>query len=108
MCLPIGQGSVDVLHAARVASRGRRWRPGSCQNPGQQGLLLDASPCFPGVSNDVQRSGEELLPDILDGRFESGRVFGRVVRLDEVPDGYRAMNDREAIKVMIEPCGALL
>jgi hypothetical protein len=25
-----------------------------------------------------------------------------VVRLDEVPDGYRAMNDREAIKVLIQ------
>ena len=46
---------------------------------------------------------EELLPDVLEGRIEPGRVFDRVVGLDEVPDGYRAMNDREAIKVMIEP-----
>jgi threonine dehydrogenase-like Zn-dependent dehydrogenase len=46
---------------------------------------------------------EELLPDVLDGRIEPGRVFDRVVRLDEVPDGYRAMNDREAIKVMLKP-----
>jgi threonine dehydrogenase-like Zn-dependent dehydrogenase len=45
---------------------------------------------------------EELLPEILDGRIEPGRVFDRVVSLDEVPDGYRAMNDREAIKVMVE------
>ena len=44
----------------------------------------------------------ELLPDILGGRIEPGHVFDRVVGLDEVPDGYRAMNDREAIKVMIE------
>ena len=46
---------------------------------------------------------EELLPDVLEGRIEPGRVFDRVVRLDDVPDGYRAMNDREAIKVLIEP-----
>jgi threonine dehydrogenase-like Zn-dependent dehydrogenase len=46
---------------------------------------------------------EELLPDILEGRIEPGRVFDRVISLDEVPDGYRAMNDREAIKVMVEP-----
>jgi hypothetical protein len=46
---------------------------------------------------------EELLPDVLDGRIEPGRVFDRVGALDEVPDGYRAMNDREAIKVMVEP-----
>jgi threonine dehydrogenase-like Zn-dependent dehydrogenase len=46
---------------------------------------------------------EELLPDILEGRIEPGRVFDRVIALDVVPDGYRAMNDREAIKVMVEP-----
>jgi hypothetical protein len=45
---------------------------------------------------------EELLPDVLDGRIEPGRVFDRVASLDEVPDGYRAMNEREAIKVLIE------
>jgi threonine dehydrogenase-like Zn-dependent dehydrogenase len=45
---------------------------------------------------------EELLPDVLEGRIEPGRVFDRVVSLDEVPDGYKAMNEREAIKVLIE------
>ncbi len=45
---------------------------------------------------------KELLPDVLDGTIEPGRVFDRVMRLDEVPDGYRAMNEREAIKVLIE------
>jgi threonine dehydrogenase-like Zn-dependent dehydrogenase len=46
---------------------------------------------------------EELLPDVLEGRIEPGRVFDRAGGLDDVPDGYRAMNDREAIKVMVEP-----
>ncbi|MBV9959536.1 MAG: zinc-dependent alcohol dehydrogenase family protein [Acidobacteria bacterium] len=46
---------------------------------------------------------EELLPDVLEGRIEPGRVFDRVVGLEEVPDGYRAMNDREALKVMVRP-----
>jgi threonine dehydrogenase-like Zn-dependent dehydrogenase len=45
----------------------------------------------------------ELLPDILDGRIEPGRVFDRTVELDGVPDGYRAMADRESIKVMVWP-----
>jgi hypothetical protein len=44
----------------------------------------------------------ELLPDVLDGTIEPGRVFDRVARLDEVPDGYRAMNERETTKVLIE------
>src|SRR6266576_984311 len=46
---------------------------------------------------------QELLPDVLEGRIEPGRVFDRVIGLDEVPDGYRAMNQREAIKVMVKP-----
>ena len=32
-----------------------------------------------------------------------GRVFDQVIGLDGVPDGYRAMNEREAIKVMVNP-----
>ena len=46
---------------------------------------------------------DELLPDVLDGKIDPGRVFDRVIALDEVPDGYRAMNDRESIKVMVRP-----
>jgi len=46
---------------------------------------------------------EELLPDVLEGRIEPGRVFDRTIGLDEVPDGYRAMDEREAIKVMVKP-----
>jgi threonine dehydrogenase-like Zn-dependent dehydrogenase len=46
---------------------------------------------------------EELMPDVLEGRIEPGRVFDRVIGLDEVPEGYRAMNERESIKVLIKP-----
>ena len=45
----------------------------------------------------------DLLPDVLEGRIEPGRVLDRVVGLDGVPDGYRAMNDRESIKVKVRP-----
>lgn len=44
---------------------------------------------------------DELLPDVLEGRIQPGRVFDRSISLDAVPDGYRAMDQREAIKVMI-------
>jgi hypothetical protein len=46
---------------------------------------------------------DELLPDVLEGRIEPGRVLDRTIDLDGVPDGYRAMADREAIKVMVRP-----
>jgi threonine dehydrogenase-like Zn-dependent dehydrogenase len=64
----------------------------------------------PAFYNNISVSGgpapvrayiEELLPDVLEGRIEPGRVFDWVVGLGEVPDGYRAMNEREAIKVMV-------
>lgn len=45
----------------------------------------------------------ELLPDVLEGRIEPARVFDRTVDLNGVPDGYRAMNDRKSIKVMVKP-----
>jgi threonine dehydrogenase-like Zn-dependent dehydrogenase len=46
---------------------------------------------------------EELLPDVLDGTIEPGKVFDREIGVDDVPDGYRAMADRTALKVMIAP-----
>lgn len=46
---------------------------------------------------------EELLPDVLEGTIEPGRVFDRTVGLEQVPDGYRAMADREALKVLVRP-----
>ncbi|MEP6945700.1 MAG: zinc-dependent alcohol dehydrogenase family protein [Acidobacteriota bacterium] len=46
---------------------------------------------------------DELLPAVLDGSIEPGRVFDRTIALDQTPEGYRAMNDREALKVMIAP-----
>ena len=46
---------------------------------------------------------DELLPLVLDGTIEPGRVFDRTIGLDGVPDGYRAMADREALKVLVRP-----
>jgi threonine dehydrogenase-like Zn-dependent dehydrogenase len=75
-----------------------------------QGEMMAAS--LPAFYNNVSVGGgpapvrayiEELMPDILDGKIAPGRVFDRVIGLDEVPDGYRAMDNRESIKVMIEP-----
>jgi threonine dehydrogenase-like Zn-dependent dehydrogenase len=46
---------------------------------------------------------EELMPDILGGRIEPGKVFDSTVDLDGVPGGYQAMADRAALKVLITP-----
>jgi threonine dehydrogenase-like Zn-dependent dehydrogenase len=46
---------------------------------------------------------EQLLPDVLEGTIQPGRVFDRTISLDQTPDGYRAMNNREALKILIQP-----
>jgi threonine dehydrogenase-like Zn-dependent dehydrogenase len=43
----------------------------------------------------------DLLPDVMDGRIQPGRVFDLVTDLDGVPAGYRAMNDRSSIKALV-------
>jgi threonine dehydrogenase-like Zn-dependent dehydrogenase len=45
----------------------------------------------------------ELLPDVLEGKVQPGRVFDRTIGFGEVPDGYRSMADRSALKVLVKP-----
>src|SRR6478735_6584298 len=44
----------------------------------------------------------ELLAKVLDGSIEPGLVFDSTLPLEQVADGYRAMDERRAIKVLIE------
>ena len=46
---------------------------------------------------------DAALPDVLSGAINPGRVFDRTVSLDDVADGYRAMDAREALKVVVLP-----
>jgi threonine dehydrogenase-like Zn-dependent dehydrogenase len=74
----------------------------------QEATIPNAKPTFfdnitiAGGPAPVRAYMHELMPDVLEGRIEPGLVFDRITSIDGVPDGYRAMNDREAIKVMIE------
>lgn len=44
---------------------------------------------------------ERLLPGVLSGKVNPGKVFDQTVTLDQVPEGYRAMDNRDALKVLI-------
>lgn len=44
---------------------------------------------------------DELLPDVLSGKIQPGKVFDFAGDISKVPDGYRAMYDRKAIKAII-------
>lgn len=46
---------------------------------------------------------EELLPPILDGSIEPGKVFDATVGLDGVPQGYADMDERRSLKVLLTP-----
>lgn len=46
---------------------------------------------------------EELMPDILDGTIEPGKVFDAITTLDGVSASYRDMDERKSLKVLIKP-----
>lgn len=43
-----------------------------------------------------------LLPEVLNGKLNPGVVFTKTINLDEIADGYKAMDKRDAVKVMIK------
>src|SRR5882672_7760822 len=101
-CVGHGESTVTSLSIARAGGAvGRVGVP-------QAGEIPLSKPTFfsnitiAGGPAPVRAYIEELLPDVLEGRIQPGRVFDRVTDLDGVPDGYRAMNERESIKVMIK------
>jgi threonine dehydrogenase-like Zn-dependent dehydrogenase len=79
---------------------------------------------FVGMPHGVQIDGQELffshvglrggpapvrayLPDLIDrvagGRINPGKVFDLTLPLDEVAEGYKAMDERRAIKTLLRP-----
>jgi threonine dehydrogenase-like Zn-dependent dehydrogenase len=101
-CVGLEQSMLTALRIARPGGAvGRVGVPQDDTMPASQ----------PAFYNNLTVSGgpaparayiEELLPDVLEGRIEPGRVFDWVGNLDEVPDDYQAMNERQATKVLIE------
>jgi threonine dehydrogenase-like Zn-dependent dehydrogenase len=101
-CVGLDQSMVTALSIARPGGAvGRVGVPQSEKMPASRPAFYDNITVSGGPA-PVRAYLEELLPDVLEGRIEPGRVFDHVTNLDGVPDSYRAMNDREAIKVLIE------
>lgn len=51
----------------------------------------------------VRNYVDELLPEVLDGRLQPGKVFDLELPLAEVAEAYAAMEERRAIKVLLRP-----
>jgi threonine dehydrogenase-like Zn-dependent dehydrogenase len=102
-CVGLAQSTVTAMRIARPGGAvGRVGVPQEQAIPEGDTTFFD-NVTISGGPAPARAYIEELLPDVLEGRIEPGLVFDRVAPLDEVPDGYRAMNEREAIKVMVEP-----
>jgi len=101
-CVGYEQSTLTSLSIARPGGAvGRVGVPQDASIPAAQETFFK-NITIAGGPAPVRAYIEELMPDVLEGRIEPGRVFDRVTNLDGVPDGYRAMNEREAIKVMID------
>jgi len=51
----------------------------------------------------VRRYLPKLIKLVLDGKINPGKVFDLTLPLDQVAEGYRAMDERRAIKTMLRP-----
>ncbi|MEU1326404.1 zinc-dependent alcohol dehydrogenase family protein [Streptomyces microflavus] len=67
------------------------------------GVMFDRNIALRGGVAPVRTYIPELLPDVLDGTIDPSPVFDLSIGLDEVPAGYRAMDGRTALKVLITP-----
>ena len=95
-CVGLEQAVVTALEVARPGGAiGRVGVPEHDTTPTSIAFWKNAS--MAGGPAPVRAYIDELLPDVLEGRIEPGRVFDRTGTLDEVPDGYRAMNDRDVL-----------
>ncbi|MGC4996767.1 zinc-dependent alcohol dehydrogenase family protein [Streptomyces sp. DT195] len=51
----------------------------------------------------VRRYLPELIDLVLSGRIDPGKVFDLTLPLDQVAEGYKAMDERRAIKALLKP-----
>ena len=51
----------------------------------------------------VRRFLPELIDRVLSGSINPGKVFDLTLPLDQVAEGYRAMDERRAIKALLRP-----
>lgn len=51
----------------------------------------------------VRRYLPQLIDLVLNREIDPGKVFDLVLPLDQVAEGYRAMDERRAIKTLLQP-----
>ncbi|AJF64505.1 zinc-dependent alcohol dehydrogenase family protein [Streptomyces vietnamensis] len=66
-------------------------------------VMFDRNIALRGGVAPVRAYIPELLPDVLSGAIDPSPVFDLTVDLSGVPAGYKAMDDRTALKVLVKP-----
>jgi threonine dehydrogenase-like Zn-dependent dehydrogenase len=73
------------------------------------GVTLDGQELFfehvhlHGGPAPVRQYLPELIDLVWDGKIDPGKVFDLTLPLDRVAEGYRAMDERRAIKTLLRP-----
>jgi len=98
--LPAYEQAVGIVRSGGVISRVgvRQYRDGPIG-----WSFFGKNTTLTGGPAPVRAHIEQLLPAVLDGTFNPGKVFDRTVSIGDTPQGYAAMDAREALKVMIKP-----
>ncbi|MEU8548909.1 zinc-dependent alcohol dehydrogenase family protein [Streptomyces roseoverticillatus] len=65
--------------------------------------LFDSHVAVRGGPAPVRRFLPDLIARVLDGRINPGKVFDRALPLEQAAEGYRAMDERRAVKVLLRP-----
>jgi threonine dehydrogenase-like Zn-dependent dehydrogenase len=100
-CVGTGQSMATAFSIARTGSIvGAIGAPHDVQVPIETVIFRNVG--LRGGVSPVRRYLPELLPDVLEGRINPGRVFDYETNLDGVPDAYVAMNERRAIKALVK------
>ncbi|WP_188280681.1 alcohol dehydrogenase catalytic domain-containing protein [Streptomyces sp. CBMA29] len=99
--LPAYETAVGVVRPGGVISR--VGVPQYANAPVGFGSLFGPNVTLTGGPAPVRAYIEELLPGVLDGTVDPGRVFDQTVSLEDVPEGYRAMDERTALKSLVIP-----
>ncbi|WP_053207490.1 alcohol dehydrogenase catalytic domain-containing protein [Jiangella muralis] len=99
--LPAYEQAVGIVRPGGVISR--VGVPQYEDAPVGFGSLFGRNVTLTGGPAPVRAYIERLLPAVLDGTVNPGRVFDRTVALDDVAKAYAAMDDRTALKVVIKP-----
>ncbi len=101
-CVGYDESMLTALSIARAGGAvGRVGVPQGTELPASQPTFF-SNITIAGGPAPARAYIQPLLPDVLEGRIQPGRVFDWSGSLAGVPDGYRAMNERKAIKALIK------